>query len=203
MSRRDEILVLLRDHEAPMSIAEIAGALGTHVNTVRFHLDTLVENGRVEQVAPERRGPGRPPQLFAAVRAMDPTGPRHYRMLAEVLAAGLASEKSPRRRAVEAGRAWGRGVVPGKGRPVAQLVDVLDDLDFAPQLLEGEDLPVIGLRHCPFLELVDDRADVVCPVHLGLMRGVLEALDADVTVERLVPFAQPDLCTAHLAAVGS
>lgn len=202
MSRRDEILVLLRDHEAPMSIAEIADALGTHVNTVRFHLDTLVDDGRVEQVAPERRGPGRPPQLFAAVQVMDPTGPRHYRMLAGVLAAGLAAEKNPSRRAVAAGRAWGRGVTKGTGDPLAELVEVLDDLDFAPQLLDGEDLPVIGLRHCPFLELVDDRADVVCPVHLGLMRGVLESLDADVTVERLEPFAQPDLCTAHLAAVG-
>jgi hypothetical protein len=35
------------------------------------------------------------------------------------------------------------------------------------------------------------------------MQGVLDALDADVTVERLQPFAEPDLCAAHLAAVGS
>jgi hypothetical protein len=40
-------------------------------------------------------------------------------------------------------------------------------------------------------------------VQLGLMQGVREALDADVTVERLEPFAEPDLCTAHLVAVGS
>jgi predicted ArsR family transcriptional regulator len=203
MSRRDEVLTVLRERGEAMSITEIADVLGTHVNTVRFHLDKLLGTGQVELVAPERRGPGRPPQRFVAVRAMDPTGPRHYGMLAEVLAAGLASEADPSRRAAEAGRAWGRGVETGTGEPIGLLVQVLDDLDFAPQLLDGEELPVVGLRHCPFLELVHSRADVVCPVHLGVMQGVLVALDADVTVERLEAFAEPDLCTAHLVAVGS
>jgi predicted ArsR family transcriptional regulator len=201
MSRRDEILVLLRDRQAPLSIAEIARELGTHVNTVRFHLETLVDNGQVEMVVPERRGPGRPPQRFAAVRAMDPKGPRNYRMLAEVLAAGLVADGDPTRRAVESGRAWGRSQALADGEPLERLVQVLDNLDFTPELIGGDELPVIGLRHCPFLELVENRADVVCPVHLGLMQGVLEALDADVTVERLEPFTQPDLCTAHLATV--
>jgi predicted ArsR family transcriptional regulator len=40
---------------------------------------------------------------------------------------------------------------------------------------------------------------VVCPVHLGLMRGVLESAGAAVTVDRLDPFVHPDLCVAHLA----
>jgi hypothetical protein len=30
----------------------------------------------------------------------------------------------------------------------------------------------------------------------------MEALDAPVTVNRLEPFAEPDLCLAHLVAVG-
>jgi predicted ArsR family transcriptional regulator len=61
----------------------------------------------------------------------------------------------------------------------------------------------VGLRHCPFLELAEVRAQVVCPIHLGLMQGAMAAWDAPVTVDRLVPFAEPDLCVAHLGAVGA
>ena len=59
----------------------------------------------------------------------------------------------------------------------------------------------IGLRHCPFLDLIADQARVICPVHLGLMQGVMSALGASETVERLDPFAEPDLCLAHLGPV--
>lgn len=38
----------------PMSIAAIANALDVHPNTVPFHLDTLVSDGRVEHVGPDR-----------------------------------------------------------------------------------------------------------------------------------------------------
>jgi hypothetical protein len=39
-------------------------------------------------------------------------------------------------------------------------------------------------------------------VHLGLMRGVLDARNAPVTVDRLDAFARPDLCLAHLTTDG-
>src|SRR5580693_1205716 len=51
-----------------MSILAIADALNVHPNTVRFHLDMLVGDGQVEQAAPGRKGPGRPPLMFQAVR---------------------------------------------------------------------------------------------------------------------------------------
>jgi predicted ArsR family transcriptional regulator len=191
-----------------MTIAELAQRLGVHQNTVRFHLDTLVANDQAERVEPARRSPGRPPQLFRVVPRMDPAGPRNYRMLAEALAEELASRPRPRERAVEAGRSWGRRAGDDAPRspdqPVGSLVAMLDQLGFEPEQRtdSGGAAEAIGLRHCPFLELVDTRADVVCPLHLGLMNGALESWQAEVTVDRLVPFAEPDLCVAHLAAAG-
>jgi len=38
----------------------------------------------------------------------------------------------------------------------------------------------------------------VCPLHLGLIQGVLETLDAPVEASALEPFVRPDLCLAHL-----
>lgn len=200
-SRRPDVLATLRAAPGPMGIAELAASLGVHANTVRFHLDTLVENGQVEPVEPDRSGPGRPAALFRAVRRMDPGGPRRFRMLAEILTRSLAAGPTPARRAAEAGRDWGLGLPAPSARekPLTHLVSLLDDLGFAPEQ-DPRDRRRIGLRHCPFLELAETYAAVVCPIHLGLMRGVMESAGSSVTVESLEPFVEPDLCVAHLSA---
>jgi predicted ArsR family transcriptional regulator len=198
---RQKVLDALRTASGPTGLVRLAEDLGIHVNTVRFHLTRLLETGQVEQVEPERSGPGRPASLFRAVARMDLDGPRRFRVLAEILAQSLAARPRPARHAAEAGRAWGRRLpAPARRKnPVNHLVAVLDDLGFAPEQ-RGGDRMRIGLRHCPFLELAQTHRAVVCPVHLGLMRGVLEAAGAAVTVDRLDPFVHPDLCVAHLAA---
>ncbi|HEY5879505.1 MAG TPA: helix-turn-helix domain-containing protein [Nakamurella sp.] len=213
--RRTDVLRVLREASAPMSIVQVADRLGVHPNTVRFHLETLARQGRVEQVAPDRRRPGRPPLLFRAVRGMDPAGQRRYRLLAEILVASVAADPDPSARAADAGRAWGRALAPTaaegptdeapgtpeSARPIDRLVGLLDQLGFAPER-RGTDTEV-GLRNCPFLELAQARAQVVCPIHLGLMQGALGAWAAPITVDRLDAFVEPDLCLAHLAPAGA
>jgi predicted ArsR family transcriptional regulator len=80
---------------------------------------------------------------------------------------------------------------------VADLVELLDEVGFAPEEAPPERRREVGLRNCPFLDLVDQR-EVVCAVHLGVMRGALEAVDATVTVAALQPFERPDRCVARL-----
>lgn len=214
VGRREHVLHVVREAKQPLGIAEIAKRLGIHANTVRFHLDTLVAHGQVERSKAPAGTPGRPPQLFAAVRAMDPTGPRHYQVLAEALVTTLAADPDPRARSLDAGRQWGRGHataltdVTGTSEPpeaaeaVEHLVALLDELDFAPEQPSG-DHSQIGLRRCPFLELARDRTDVVCPIHLGLMQGAMESWGSPVTVDRLDAFVEPDLCVAHLTTIGA
>jgi predicted ArsR family transcriptional regulator len=212
--RRQDVLRLLKAANAPLSIAAIARQLGVHPNTVRFHLDVLVASGQAEHVAPKHNRPGRPAQLFRSVRRMDPAGPRHYQLLAEILAESVAVEPEPSARAADAGRAWGQRLADPAdtdqqtasarpGEPVARLVSLLGELGFDPELRVSGDGQQVGLRHCPFLELAQARAQVVCPIHLGLMQGAMAAWDAPVTVNRLEPFAEPDLCVAHLALAGA
>ncbi|HUE32312.1 MAG TPA: helix-turn-helix domain-containing protein [Mycobacterium sp.] len=204
-SRRREVLRALRSSPDPMSIVAIADVLGVHPNTVRFHLDSLVGDGVVEQVEPDRKGPGRPPLMFQAVRQMDRGGTRHYRLLAEILTMAVAAERDPRAKALAAGRAWGRKLqsLPANATTaddaIDHLIDMLDDLGFAPERRKADGEQQVGLRHCPFLELAENRTNVICPVHLGLMRGAMETWGAPVTVERLDAFVEPDLCLAHLS----
>lgn len=203
--RRLDVLQTLRSSPEPLSILAIADDLGLHPNTVRLHLDVLVRESRVEQVAPERRGPGRPALLFRAVLGMDPAGPRQYRLLAEVLTESLAGGPEPAVRAAAAGRDWGTHLAqtavssPPGSNPRERLVALLDELGFAPEYRRVGRRSQIALHHCPFLEIAEHRAQVVCPVHLGLMQGALSAWNAPVTVNRLEAFVEPDLCVAHLA----
>ena len=205
------MLRALKAAPGPLSITAIADELGVHPNTVRFHLDTLVSNGLVEQVEPDRKRPGRPPLMFRAIPQMDPGGPRHYRLLGEILTMSLAAGRDPRAKALAAGRAWGRQLESpaphckkmGAKESIDHLVGVLDELGFAPERRESGGEQQIGLRHCPFLELAETRAGVVCPIHLGLMQGVLESWESPVAVDGLDAFVEPDLCLAHLTLEGA
>jgi predicted ArsR family transcriptional regulator len=205
--RRSEVLALLRGSAVPMSVTEVAEHLGVHPNTARFHLDALTGTGQVERAGTAPAGPGRPPLAFRARSGMDAAGPRNYRLLAAVLAGGLAAGPDPAAVAIDAGRRWGAGLAERPRTPttgtadggVAWLVELLGDLGFAPEWPMPDGAERIGLRHCPFLEVAGTAPEVVCTVHLGLMQGAMATLDAPVRVDALEPFVAPDLCLAHLS----
>jgi predicted ArsR family transcriptional regulator len=205
--RRDVILQLLRNSSQPRSIADIADEMAVHPNTIRFHLDALVRAERVEQLIGDTAGPGRPPVLFRAARRMDPAGPTNYRLLANILTNYFAtSTDDPSGAAAELGRSWGPSLVEqhhrralSKTQSVIQLVEVLDDLGFKPEPPSSRRATEIRLRHCPFHDLVDKHGTMICALHLGLMQGALAGMRGPVTVDRLDPFVEPDLCVAHLA----
>ena len=190
-----------------MTIVAIAEQLEVHPNTVRFHLEALVVDGRAERVEPGHKRQGRPPQMYRAVAGMDPGGSRRYRLLAEILTFALVGDPDASAKALEAGRAWAARVTrttrtkPGIRASVDRLIGLLDDLGFAPQRLDADGEVHVGLRHCPFLELADDAKSVVCPIHLGLMQGAMQTWRAPVTVDRLEPFVEPDLCLAHVTSM--
>ncbi|WP_030899671.1 helix-turn-helix transcriptional regulator [Streptomyces sp. NRRL F-5126] len=210
--RRQAVLDAVRDADAPLGVADVADRLAVHPNTVRFHLDALVAEGRVERMVEQPSGPGRPRTVHVGRRGMDRGGARRYRLLARVLLGQLASTGSgAKAAATDAGQAWGRYLVeqlPPPRRPsareaVGRLNAMLADLGFDPQPVGDVAAPDVRLRHCPFLELAEEYGEVVCPLHLGLMQGALAELRAPVEATRLEPFAEPDACLAHLTATGA
>jgi predicted ArsR family transcriptional regulator len=82
---------------------------------------------------------------------------------------------------------------------VHRLLDLLTGVGFAPEQEPSFSGSQIGLRNCPFLELVETQPQqIICKLHLGLMQGAMAALKAHTTVDQLEPFAEPGLCLAHL-----
>jgi predicted ArsR family transcriptional regulator len=83
------------------------------------------------------------------------------------------------------------------------LVDALEALGFAPERRVSDEEQQIGMRHCPFLEVAENRTDVICQVHLGVIQGVVQAGEAPITAERLDAFVEPGLCLLHLKLIST
>jgi len=206
---RSRLLAVLRQSAGPMGVRELATAVGLHPNTAREHLDQLVEAGLVTCRTAAPAGRGRPGLRYAAERSNAEADPHAYRALAGVLAAELAGRDDAIEAAIRAGERWGGRAaeattpVGGADEAVDRLVGMLDGLGFAPERDPGATEAPIRLRRCPFGSLARERGDVVCNVHLGLMRGALRELGSPLDAVSLEPFVEPDLCVAHLGSRGS
>jgi predicted ArsR family transcriptional regulator len=206
---RSQVWSTLQDASSPLGVIEVAGQVGLHPNTARFHLDALVEAGLAERAVEDREGPGRPRTLYTARPDATATGRRSYRLLAEILTSYVAAQiPQPAKAAMKAGNAWGR-YLADKPAPfqridaaaaTQQLVSVLDDIGFAPEAVIAGGKGRILLHRCPFRETAMRHGDVVCSIHLGMMQGLLAELDAPLQAERLEPFVEPSVCVAHLGA---
>lgn len=204
---RVRILAELADDGA-LDARELASRVGLHVNTVRVHLAALADAGLVvsEKLPPQGRGR---PRLVYQATAAEPEEGRRYQLLAEILTALVARFGSEAvGQLEEIGEAWGHylvdspppyATVPDE-QAVGRLVALLAEVGFQPELEQTKRGRRILMRPCPFLELARRHQDVVCPIHLGLIRGALAELGAITIATRLEPFVRPDLCVAQLAA---
>lgn len=210
--RRTDLLAAITQAPAGLGIKALAEATGIHENTVRFHLDRLLDEGLVERRPGTSSGPGRPPLTFVA--RQERPGRDNYELIAQVLSDSLSgSSPDPARAAREAGRQWGRsrirdeesGRAPGgvawgrgDGAVLERLTHLLREAGFAPELVPADEGAAVRVHRCPFLSLSREDQTVPCGVHLGLMEGALEAQGSTLQVARLEPFVTPSLCVAHL-----
>ncbi|MGE5292740.1 MAG: helix-turn-helix transcriptional regulator [Micromonosporaceae bacterium] len=205
---RGDVLDLLRAAGNALGVREVAQRMGLHPNTARFHLEALVEAGLATRQAEDRETPGRPRIGYRAV-ADGPSGRRRYRLLAEMLTSLIAGTMpEPGKAAEEAGREWGAYLTEQPPpyqqltaeEAVAKLTAIMEELGFAPEAETGDGAGQyrLCLRRCPFREVAEHHQDVICALHLGLMRGALARMRAPVSADRLDPFVEPTLCIAQL-----
>jgi predicted ArsR family transcriptional regulator len=201
---RTDVTAKLREAEGPISVAQVASRTGLHINTARFHLDGLVSDGVATRTVEDRGTRGRPRVLYTS---RDAGGPRSFGLLAQMLTALVASLDGANGAALGVGRTWGRNLVdrvatapsPDLDESLARFSTLLDAIGFQPEIARSPDGKVeVRLHHCPFREVAERHADVVCALHLGLMQGALSQLHAPVEVLPLKPFVTPNLCTAPL-----
>ena len=202
------ILEVVQEAEAPLGARELGTRVGLHVNTVRSHLRVLAEAGLVSARREERTRPGRPRVLYeATAEALDAPALASYRLLAQILASSLAgSERDPGARAEEAGRVLGAHLIrkpppftsTSKEETIDEVVRLHEQYGFKPELRRAKSGQEIVLKRCPFQEVATTYQSVICPVHLGLIKGALAELGTGVEADWLQPFAEPGACVGHL-----
>ena len=205
---RVRILEVLQQTKAPLDARQLGTRVGFHTNTVRSHLRVLAEAGLASARREERTRPGRPRVLYeATAEPLDAPALASYRLLAQILASSLAgSERDPSARAEVAGRAWGGHLVrkpppftsTSREETIDEVVRLHEQYGFKPELRRAKSGHEIVLKRCPFQEVATTYQAVICPVHLGLIRGALAELGTGVEADWLEPFAEPGACVGHL-----
>lgn len=203
---RRRLLSFLEESPEACDVEKMARAVGLHPNTVRGHLETMEEADLVVRGTRPRTSPGRPRLVYMpSPDAWEPAA-AGYRLLAQVLTTAVRlSGDDPAAVAENAGREWGRQACPPRGGAATTSGETLDaltgllrDIGFRPQARPEGNRTVIDLTDCPFRDLARDHPDVICALHLGLMRGAVENLGGTADVESFVPFVEPARCRTVL-----
>jgi predicted ArsR family transcriptional regulator len=215
VASRAALMDALTKSERPLDTAELAEASGLHLSTVRFHLKVLTAAGLLTREQEARQTRGRPRILYTPAGTEDPA-PQGYRLLATLLATHWAG--SPDERSESAERA-GRAVAwehlpsarenppsenpasenpPTAAESIARVLDLFNTLGFQPDAVRDGAEIQLGLNACPFRDIALLNPEVVCALHLGLLRGALAESDAPLTVRDLQPFVEPTRCVANI-----
>jgi predicted ArsR family transcriptional regulator len=161
-------------------------ASGVRAHLLRLHGAGLVSRERVMLAT------GRPRDAWSiAVDALPGSNPPGaYRILAGWLASSIPPTK-PRLREVErTGRKLGAELGHGRGEGSSgrAMGRALTALGFAPQRARAEqDRTRFTLHNCPYREAVRANQPIVCALHRGLTRGLLDALEPTATLTGFVP----------------
>ncbi len=199
---RRRVLAHLQGRPDPAATEALAESLALHPNTVRFHLDALVNAGLVRRLVEHRGVQGRPRVLFTAAPTVPPVTDQPYRSLVRAMLDYVhANDSADDSISEQIGESWGRALARAEAEPpdTDALVATVNSLGLSSRLAETDGERHLEIVRCPFRDLTLGGDTTVCRIHLGMMRGYLAAGDAAETVAELRPWVGPELCLARLA----
>ena len=174
---RARLFALLSELRRPAGIEELAAAVGLHPNGVRLHLKRLADAGLLV-TSRRSTGPGRPREEFAVAADARPGGkaPQAYQELATWLSRALRTGRGLRGVERE-GRRIGRALAPQQdGEPLARMQSALIALGFQPEVRVEDGGVRFELRNCPYRDAVRENQPLICTLHRGISRGLLDEI---------------------------
>lgn len=187
---RGRLFEVLSELGRPASTEELAERLKLHPNGIRLHLDRLLAAGLIARQR-DRRPRGRPRDVWLISPGARPAGapPTAYAHLARWLARAIKPGKASLRGVESTGREIGRELAAGgSGDAETKMHATLAALGFQPVREAGEPGRLAyRLCNCPYREAVYENAEVVCALHRGVTRGLLDGLDPSSTLTAFVP----------------
>lgn len=208
---RLRLFSLISEADRLVDVPEMALALALHPNTIRSHLRRLEAAGLVVGETEVRTSRGRPRMLFKPGPRAEDVGraARDYKLLATMLAGyARASASDPASVAEKAGKAWG-AYLAGPDRPppggtldagsaVEMIARMMERMGFDPGVEREGEVAEVLLHNCPFRDVAERYPEVVCSLHLGILRGALAETTTELVATGLLPFVTPSLCVAKL-----
>src|SRR6185312_10034678 len=187
---RARLFALLGSLHRPAPTEELAERVGLHPNGVRVHLERLAEDGLVVRHR-ERRARGRPRDAWSINPDAQPGGdpPTAYAELARWLLRTLLTVHTRTRDVEAVGREIGRDLPVGdEAVPAEQRFhDMLATLGFQPEREPAADRLTYRLRNCPYRAVVHERQQLICGLHRGVTRGLLDSIDAKTKLSGFEP----------------
>ena len=175
----------------PTGTDELASELGLHPSGVRVHLERLRGAGLIsrERVSQPL---GRPRDSWSIAPDALPGGqpPDAYPRLARWLARSIPSRPARLLEIERAGRELGHELLPSRSPspPEETLGRMLTTLGFAPRRKRAKPgQAVFRLGNCPYSDAVRENQPVVCALHLGVTRGLLDELAPSARIIGFVP----------------
>ena len=189
---RVRILFLLQERPE-RTVTKLCEATGLHANTVREHLQRLVDGGYVVAETEHRTTRGRPRVLYSAATGQDRDS-----------TSAVARHKA--RAAAQRGDLM-RRVMPWTDvddlpteavHQLDALVEDLGDAGFDP--IVDESTLTVDLSPCPHASASARDRETLCAVHLGLMDGVLSQAGGPLRVDCMTASRHPERCVVKLLA---
>jgi len=202
---RARLFALLGELGRPAGTVELADQFGLHPNGVRLHLERLERDGLLVR-ASEPQPRGRPRDSWTIAPDAYPGGraPRAYADLVRWLARAMGSSGSRGLRGVEAtGREIGRELASRQGNIGADAFQAaLTALGFQPQIQDRGDKQItVSLRNCPYRDAVRENQPVICTLHRGITRGLLDVQEPAAKLTGFEPH-DPDVAGCLLTVNG-
>lgn len=171
------------------TIGELSQATGLHANTVREHLQRLIEGGYVIQATEHRTTRGRPRTLYSAATG----APEASSPIARVKVAEAARRGDLMRRILsEPDSELGQEAT----YQLDALVEHLEESGFEP--IVDESRMTVDLTPCPHAASSPEHRPTLCQVHLGLMQGVLTQAGGPIVAECVQTARRPAECIVQL-----
>ena len=188
---RARLFALLGELRRPAGTDELARRLELHPNGVRLHLERLQEGGLVLRER-ERQARGRPRDTWSISPQAQPGGdpPTAYANLGRWLVRAIAAGATRVRDVEATGRQIGRELAPRSAEASSeeQIYGVLVAMGFQPRRrLDPAGRLTYCLDNCPYRAAVRERPSIVCGLHRGLTRGLLDEIDPETRLSAFVP----------------
>jgi len=175
------IIAILRSADGPMDVSQISGRLGLHPTGVRRMLQQMEGQGLVSGKVARTRV-GRPPIHWSATAqaVAEADLPHSGWTMARSLAKAIPATPERLSEVEQAGEEIGRELVDQIGSVSESEEDpvgsALAAMGFAPERDDDGNLTRYRLQACPYAEAVRESPQVVCTLHKGVVKGVLERL---------------------------